>query len=142
MLRANMSDAHEKPLVEGVPSAFDGWVQETKQHPINQSGLAYWDLDCHGFVSATKYQHNFASYALAIPRLVWSFFSHDPGRKVQILKDFEGLVRPGEMLLALGRPGSGCSTLLKALAGETHGFHLEDENKLNYGGDYICPVLG
>ncbi|CAH0015952.1 unnamed protein product [Clonostachys rhizophaga] len=129
-----MSDAHEKPLVEGMPSAFDGWVQETKQHPSNQAGLAYWDLDCHGFVSSTKYQHDFASYALAIPRLVWSFFSHDPGRKVQILKDFEGLVRPGEMLLVLGRPGSGCSTLLKALAGETHGFHLEDANKLNFGG--------
>ncbi|KAL2127450.1 hypothetical protein VTI74DRAFT_10703 [Chaetomium olivicolor] len=33
-----------------------------------------------------------------------------------ILHSFTGLVRPGEMLLVLGRPGSGCSTFLRAAA--------------------------
>jgi predicted ABC-type transport system involved in lysophospholipase L1 biosynthesis ATPase subunit len=29
-------------------------------------------------------------------------------QKIQILRDFDGLVRSGEMLVVLGRPGSGC----------------------------------
>ena len=36
------------------------------------------------------------------------------------------------MLVVLGPPGSGCSTLLKTLAGETHGFKVQGE--LNYQG--------
>ncbi|KAG2118374.1 ABC-2 type transporter-domain-containing protein [Suillus clintonianus] len=35
-----------------------------------------------------------------------------------ILSGFEGVVTPGEMLLVLGRPGSGCSTFLKTLANQ------------------------
>ncbi|KAL8987359.1 MAG: hypothetical protein Q9177_003420 [Variospora cf. flavescens] len=34
----------------------------------------------------------------------------------KILTDFTGLVKPGEMLFVLGRPGSGCSTFLHATA--------------------------
>lgn len=53
---------------------------------------------------------------------------------MRILQDFDGLVMPGEMLLVLGRPGSGCSTLLKTLAGDTHGFRINDERSINYQG--------
>lgn len=42
-----------------------------------------------------------------------------PEPRATILHSIDGLVREGEMLLVLGRPGSGCSTLLKALAGMT-----------------------
>ncbi|KAI1484553.1 ABC-2 type transporter-domain-containing protein [Biscogniauxia mediterranea] len=44
------------------------------------------------------------------------------------------MVRTGEMLLVLGRPGSGCSTLLKVLAGDTHGLHIGKGTKINYEG--------
>ena len=37
--------------------------------------------------------------------------------EVKLLDGITGYVRPGEMLLVLGPPGSGCSTLLAALAG-------------------------
>ncbi|KAG7694129.1 hypothetical protein KL948_003099 [Ogataea haglerorum] len=37
----------------------------------------------------------------------------------KILQGFNGICEAGTMTLALGRPGSGCSTLLKALSGET-----------------------
>ncbi|KAL4863809.1 hypothetical protein BDV12DRAFT_189408 [Aspergillus spectabilis] len=33
-----------------------------------------------------------------------------------VLSCFSGIVKPGEMLLVLGRPGSGCSTLLRTIA--------------------------
>ncbi|KAK9451951.1 putative plasma membrane ATP-binding cassette transporter [Limtongia smithiae] len=42
---------------------------------------------------------------------------HIPVRN--IIEDFNGLVRKGELLLVLGRPGAGCSTLLKCIAGQT-----------------------
>ncbi|KAL7904164.1 Brefeldin A resistance protein [Trichoderma velutinum] len=39
-----------------------------------------------------------------------------------ILQGFNGIVKNGEMLLVLGRPGSGCTTLLKTLAGMTEDY--------------------
>ncbi|KAF9817918.1 hypothetical protein IEO21_03112 [Rhodonia placenta] len=40
-----------------------------------------------------------------------------------ILNGFEGVVKPGEMLLVLGRPGAGCSTLLRTLANQRADYH-------------------
>ena len=54
--------------------------------------------------------------------------------KIQILRDFEGLARSGEMLVVLGRPGAGCSTLLKTISGETHGFYIDEGSQINYQG--------
>ncbi|CZR61096.1 protein SNQ2 [Phialocephala subalpina] len=44
------------------------------------------------------------------------------GREVNILKDFKGVVHPGEMVLVLGRPGSGCTTFLKVIANQRFGY--------------------
>lgn len=44
------------------------------------------------------------------------------GREVNILKDFRGVVKPGEMVLVLGRPGSGCTTFLKVIANQRFGY--------------------
>lgn len=40
----------------------------------------------------------------------------------QILQNSHGCVKPGEMLLVLGRPGSGCTTLLKLLSNRREGY--------------------
>ena len=52
--------------------------------------------------------------------------------KLTILHGLEGVVESGEMLVVLGPPGSGCSTFLKTITGQTHG--LEVEAELNYNG--------
>lgn len=39
-----------------------------------------------------------------------------------ILDNVHGCVRPGDMLLVLGRPGAGCTTLLKMLANRRNGY--------------------
>src|SRR6202000_2482750 len=44
------------------------------------------------------------------------------GREVDILKSFRGVVKPGEMVLVLGRPGSGCTTFLKVIANQRFGY--------------------
>lgn len=41
-----------------------------------------------------------------------------PGQRF-LIEGFTGCLRPGEMMLVVGRPGSGCTTFLKSLAGQT-----------------------
>lgn len=62
-------------------------------------------------------------------------------RKIQILRDFEGLIKSGEMLVVLGKPGSGCSTLLKTISGETDGFVIDPESNINYQGISAVPSV-
>ncbi|KAF2474648.1 ABC transporter-like protein [Lindgomyces ingoldianus] len=50
-----------------------------------------------------------------------------------IINDFSGVVRDGEMMLVLGRPGSGCSTFLKAIANNREAY-AEVGGCVSYGG--------
>lgn len=54
------------------------------------------------------------------------------GKQFDILKDFRGVTKPGEMVLVLGRPGSGCTTFLKAITNQRFGFTAVDGEVL-YG---------
>jgi ATP-binding cassette subfamily G (WHITE) protein 2 (SNQ2) len=51
----------------------------------------------------------------------------------KILQGFNGVVRPGEMVLVLGRPGSGCSTFLKTIANQRDGY-LAVNGEVTYAG--------
>ncbi|KAH6647755.1 ABC-2 type transporter-domain-containing protein [Truncatella angustata] len=42
--------------------------------------------------------------------------------EVTILDNFRGVVKPGEMVLVLGQPGSGCTSFLKTIANQRHGY--------------------
>lgn len=50
-----------------------------------------------------------------------------------LINDFSGAVRDGEMMLVLGRPGSGCSTFLKAVSNNRESF-ASVEGHVSYGG--------
>jgi ATP-binding cassette, subfamily G (WHITE), member 2, SNQ2 len=43
----------------------------------------------------------------------------DTTKRSNLLTNFTGLVKPGEMLLVLGQPGSGCSTFLRTAANQS-----------------------
>ncbi|KAI0401483.1 putative ABC multidrug transporter [Xylaria palmicola] len=66
------------------------------------------EVEGHG----ESYVPTVASIAKA---LVPSFAKGDNAKR-HILRGVTGQIRPGEMLLVLGRPGSGCTSLLKVLA--------------------------
>lgn len=55
------------------------------------------------------------------------------GERRDLIHDFSGVVRDGEMLLVLGRPGSGCSTFLKAISNKRDGF-AGVTGDVSYGG--------
>jgi ABC-type multidrug transport system ATPase subunit len=50
-----------------------------------------------------------------------------------LIRNFSGVVRSGEMMLVLGRPGSGCSTFLKTIANH-HSSYLGVTGSLDYSG--------
>jgi ABC-type multidrug transport system ATPase subunit len=55
-----------------------------------------------------------------VPQLIKDFRRKPPLKS--ILSNSHGCVKPGEMLLVLGRPGSGCTTLLKMLSNRREGY--------------------
>ena len=54
------------------------------------------------------------------------------GKEVAILRNFSGVAKPGEMVLVLGRPGSGCTTFLKVIANQRFGYTGID-GEVKYG---------
>lgn len=58
-----------------------------------------------------------------------------------ILKGLEGVLESGQMLLVLGKPGSGCSTFLKVIAGHTDGLQIDSTSQLTYRGSQNLAVL-
>lgn len=61
------------------------------------------------------------------------FLRPDSGKRRTLLQDFSGVVRGGEMMLVLGRPGSGCSTFLKAIANDRDSY-ASVKGEVTYGG--------
>ncbi|KAK4152728.1 ABC-2 type transporter-domain-containing protein [Chaetomidium leptoderma] len=114
--------------LDGRDNAVAEWLDTKRHHDRWRFGVAFSRLDCHAFTSSesSRYQPTVTSWALAIPQFVINQVLRRPRQKVQILQNFNGLLKPGEMLLVLGRPGSGCSTFLKTLAGDTQGFQVAD----------------
>ena len=102
-------------------------------------GLVFRNLTVKGMGLGAALQPTLGDPFLAIPRKLAALFTGGP-RKVAgkppirtIVSDFTGCVRPGEMLLVLGRPGSGCSTFLKVLANQRFGYESIDGD-VTYGG--------
>ncbi|KIX04357.1 uncharacterized protein Z518_05225 [Rhinocladiella mackenziei CBS 650.93] len=98
-----------------------------------KAGFAFRNLSAFGYTKGSDFQKTVDNYLLAAVDVVRGFLGNK-GRRVDILRNFEGVVQPGEMLVVLGPPGSGCSTFLKTVAGETHGFNLGENSYINYQG--------
>ncbi|OAA35191.1 opaque-specific ABC transporter CDR3 [Metarhizium rileyi] len=119
------------------PSESDSTHCQTRRDNT-EGGVSFRDLNCYGFMSAEQYQPTFTTWILQIINalLSWTLTRSRRPQRVEILRNFNGLVRPGELLLVLGRPGSGCSTFLKTLSGDTYGFRV-DHHGIHYNGtDY------
>ncbi|KAF8597195.1 hypothetical protein BDV93DRAFT_539338 [Ceratobasidium sp. AG-I] len=95
-------------------------------------GVGFVDLTVKGLGAAAKYQPTI--FSMLSPKTWVRQFNdarHPPVK--DILSGFNGVARSGEMLLVLGSPGSGCSTLLKVLANQRQGYH-EVTGEISYDG--------
>jgi ABC-type multidrug transport system ATPase subunit len=81
-------------------------------------GVTWKDLVVKVMPSDTRLQENVLSQ-FNIPQQIKE--SRQKPQLKTILDSSFGSVRPGEMLLVLGKPGSGCTTLLKMLANKRKG---------------------
>jgi ATP-binding cassette subfamily G (WHITE) protein 2 (PDR) len=106
--------------------------------PTRTAGVCFRDLNVHGFGADTDYQKSVGNIWLEGPGLI-KRLRGNKGRQIDILQSLDGLVEAGEMLVVLGPPGSGCSTFLKTITGETHGFYVDQNSHLNYQG--VSPKL-
>ncbi|KPM39862.1 Protein SNQ2 [Neonectria ditissima] len=82
-------------------------------------GVTWQDLKVEA-ISADAAIHENVFSQFNIPKLIKES-RHKPPLKT-IVDNSHGCVKPGEMLLVLGRPGSGCTTLLNMLANKRSGY--------------------
>ena len=104
------------------------------------AGVCFQNLNVYGFGASTDYQKDVANVWLSLAGLARRLTG--AGRqRIDILRQFDGLVHKGEMLVVLGPPGSGCSTFLKTIAGEMNGIYVDDGSYFNYQGklQFNCP---
>lgn len=98
------------------------------------SGVAFQHLNVFGYGAGTDFQKDVGNVWLDVADSIRSLFGGSRKRKIDILRDLDGVVNAGEMLVVLGPPGSGCSTFLKTIAGEMNGIYVEDSSYFNYQG--------
>ncbi|KAH9885153.1 ATP-binding cassette transporter [Xylariomycetidae sp. FL2044] len=100
-----------------------------RSYDFRRMGLCFQDLDVFGYGTPADFQKDVTNVWLALPGVLAR--RRTP---LSILQQFDGLIRPGEMCVVLGPPGSGCSTFLKTLSGERDGLFLGDRSYFNYEG--------
>lgn len=101
-------------------------------------GLAFRNLTVRGMGLGAALQPTVGDPFLGLPRAIKGLVGGGPRQSGKppvrtIINNFTGCIKPGEMLLVLGRPGSGCSTLLKVLANQRFGYESID-GEVTYGG--------
>ncbi|KAK2926104.1 AAA ATPase domain [Fusarium oxysporum f. sp. vasinfectum] len=116
-----------------VKALLHTFSKDPSKHPRYTAGVSWRNLSVHGFSDPTEFQKDVFNVVWRSPLAALNWFAKRK-QKVKIISDFDGLVKSGELLLVLGRPGSGVSTLLKTIAGHTHGLHLDDSSEFNYQG--------
>ncbi|EEH48113.2 uncharacterized protein PADG_04197 [Paracoccidioides brasiliensis Pb18] len=107
--------------------------RDPEKYPRRTAGFAFRNLNVHGFGKPTDYQKDVANSLLEVGN-IFRAITGTGKHRIQILRNFAGVVNDGEMLVVLGRPGSGCSTFLKTIAGEMNGIYLGDDSYINYQG--------
>lgn len=105
-------------------------------------GVVFKNLTVKGAGSTTNYMKTLPDAILGtfgpdLYRLICRFvpaLSFSKHQKLRtLINDYTGIVRDGEMMLVLGRPGSGCTSFLKAIANKRNGY-ASVTGDISYGG--------
>lgn len=112
---------------------YNARYSQDNGHTPRVAGVAFKNLNVFGYGSPVDYQMSVGNALLKVPTMIRQALGGGKQR-VDILREVEGLVLPGEQLCVLGPPGSGCSTFLRTIAGETHGLNVDSASYINYHG--------
>jgi ATP-binding cassette subfamily G (WHITE) protein 2 (PDR) len=77
--------------------------QDSEKYPQRTIGISYRDLHVYGFDGGSDYQKDVLNVLIHATNLLLEPFREK--RKIPILREFDGLIRQGEMCVVLGRPG-------------------------------------
>ena len=129
------------PALDPTSPEFDvyGWAKMVLRAAdkagvkFRRASFTFKNLSASGTGSTAQFQTNVGSVFMA-PFRLHEYFSFGKKPRTTILKSFDGITKSGELLLVLGRPGSGCSTFLKTIAGELHGLMIDKDSLIHYNG--------
>lgn len=120
--------SHSDDEVFDLESVLRGGLAAEREAGIKPKHLGvYWDgLTVRGMGGMENFVQtfpdafvNFIDYWHPLKQLLGL---GPKGNEVTILDGFRGTVMPGEMVLVLGKPGSGCTTFLKSITNQRYGY--------------------
>ena len=120
---SSVDEYDEKPRQDPVSSAVDEYLDlvnpSTQSSPpsSNHGNAIFKDITAWAGDSESEFLQTVTNIFLAPVALLQKILSTKKPLEKTILHGINGIVQEGEMLLVLGRPGSGCTTLLKTLSG-------------------------
>jgi ATP-binding cassette subfamily G (WHITE) protein 2 (SNQ2) len=129
------SEDHE---IEHLLSTIFGQSRQagSEEEKTRHTGVVFRNLTVSGEGLGASLQPTNSDLLLGPLRGIKNLLSGNAFRKPPVrtlLNDFTGCVKPSEMLLVLGRPGSGCSTFLKVIGNQRSGF-VSVDGDVRYGG--------
>ncbi|SSD61647.1 related to ATP-binding cassette transporter CGR1 [Saccharomycodes ludwigii] len=142
---SDSSDKNYDPRLDPNSDKFSSvcWVQNLSRIMNNDPdyykpyvlGCCYKNLRACGDSNDVSYQSTIGNMPIKILQFIYRHLRRKrEGDTFDILKSMDGLIKPGELLVVLGRPGSGCTTLLKSISANTHGFSIDPESIISYEG--------
>lgn len=135
------SSAEEDDEINNLMSKMFGKTRQasSEEEKTRHYGVVYKHLTVKGMGVGAALQPSVGDLFLDFPRFIKNLLVKGPRKAAgkppvrTILDDFSGCIKPGEMLLVLGRPGAGCSTFLKMIGNQRFGFE-EITGDVAYGG--------
>lgn len=134
-------DEEEQQEIERLMSRIFGQARQahSEGEKTRHSGVIFRDLTVRGIGLGASLAPTVGDMFLGLPRLLSKLFTKGAKAALakppvrELISNIDGCVRPGEILLVLGRPGAGCSTFLKAFCNQRAGFQSVD-GTVTYGG--------
>lgn len=142
--RSSISAAESQEDHDEIERLMSRMFGKARQHQSDDetpkhAGVIFRNLTVKGAGLGASLQPTVGDIFLGLPRFLKNLITKGPKAATakppvrEILSNFNGCVRPGEMLLVLGRPGSGCTTFLKTFCNQRAGY--EDVlGDVTYGG--------
>ncbi|KAH7185936.1 ABC-2 type transporter-domain-containing protein [Fusarium flagelliforme] len=135
---ATTADEAEVESLFDLEAALRGGLDREKEAGIKSKHIGvYWDdLTVKGFGGMSNFVPTFPDafvgfFDVVSPVINMLGLGPKPPQ-VALLDSFRGVCKPGEMVLVLGKPGSGCTTFLKTIANQTYGYTAV-EGEVRYG---------